>query len=206
MSKYGDEKVLVVSRALFDSIGTFQGVSTLHPTHYLERFLAPGVAFFMDRADAEADSGFKQIIPYVLFHCNGKWLRYTRGGSGGEARLHDKGSLGIGGHINPVDWRGAEQGMDTYLAGVERELAEEVTWSGPVKQRLFGLINDDSNEVGSVHLGVIHIFDVENENVVANEKALSSIGFYTLDELRSPQIFDGLETWSQLSVNALSNI
>lgn len=71
------------------------------------------------------------------------------GGSGGEARLHDKGSIGIGGHINPVDRQSGHDDVSTYLAGVEREIREELVIDGGCTQRVLGVINDDSNEVGA---------------------------------------------------------
>lgn len=202
MSKYNGEEVLVVPRALFDEIGSFQGVK-YGVDAYLETFLSPGNAFFMDRAQAEMDPGHKQLIPYAIFTYQDKILHYTRGGSGGEARLHDKGSIGIGGHINPIDWQGAEQGMSTYMAGVERETNEELSIKDPFQQKVIGLINDDSNEVGSVHLGVIHEFKLSSDQVSSNEDAIAKLTFYTLDELKKPELFDKLETWSQLCLQAL---
>lgn len=202
MSKYKGEKVLVVPRPLFDDLGAFQGVKQ-DVNVYLETFLAPSNAFFMDRAQAELDPGHKQLIPYAIFTYQNKILHYTRGGSGGEARLHDKGSIGIGGHINPVDWQGEEQGMSTYMAGVERETNEELSIADPFAQTVIGLINDDSNEVGSVHLGVIHEFKLSSGDVTSNEDAIARLTFYTLEELKSPELFEKLETWSQLCLLAL---
>lgn len=202
MSKYKGEKVLVVPRALFDEVGSFHGVK-YGADAYLDKFLAPGNAFFMDRGEAELDPTHKQLIPYAIFTYGDKILHYTRGGSGGEARLHDKGSIGIGGHINPVDWQGAEQGMSTYMAGVERETKEELNIQDAYTQSVIGLINDDSNEVGAVHLGVIHQFELSSEQVTSNEDAIAKLTFYTLGELRNPVLFDKLETWSQLCLLAL---
>lgn len=86
----------------FEEAGYFQGHRE-GGDHYLNAFMKPGVASFMDREAAENDPSHKQIIAYAIFCHQGRILHYTRGGSGGEARLHDKGSIGIGGHINPVD-------------------------------------------------------------------------------------------------------
>lgn len=202
MSKYKGEKVLVVPRELFDKVGSFHGVK-YGADNYLETFLAPGNAFFMDREEAEQDPSHKQLIPYAIFTFQGKILHYTRGGSGGEARLHDKGSIGIGGHINPVDWQGAEQGMSTYLAGVERETREELDIADPYTQTAIGLINDDTNEVGAVHLGVIHEFKLTSDRVSSNEDAIARLTFYTLEELKEQTLFNKLETWSQLCLLAL---
>ena len=99
MSRYHGEQVLVVPRAAFEEAGYFQGHRE-GGDHYLNAFMKPGVASFMDREAAENDPSHKQIIAYAIFCHQGRILHYTRGGSGGEARLHDKGSIGIGGHIN----------------------------------------------------------------------------------------------------------
>ena len=127
-------------------------------------------------------------------------LAYARTAKGGETRLHDKWSLGIGGHINPVD--GLADNIDTYLAGVEREIREEISFSGTATQKLYAVINDDTNEVGSVHLGIVHRFELDNEEVVPLEKKLANLKFCTLEELAGP-LYDKLETWSAICVDAL---
>lgn len=198
MSKYNGEQVLVVPRAVFERVGAFQGVSR-QPGEYLGAFLEGGNAQFMDRDEAENDPSFKQLIAYALFCHHGRVLAYTRGGSGGEARLHDKISIGIGGHINPVD--GLADSLATYMAGVEREIREEISFDGKVKQSLFAVINDDSNAVGSVHLGIVHLFELASDRVSANEAALANLRFLTPSELRAS--YDRLETWSQLCLGSL---
>lgn len=202
MSRFNGEKVLVIPRSLFDSIGSFHGVQK-DAEAYLDAFFSGGAASFMDREAAELDPSFKQIIPYAVFTHNGKILHYTRGDSGGEARLHDKGSIGIGGHINPVDAGEAGIGLSTYLAGVQREIDEELTIEGTWTQSVIGLLNDDTNSVGAVHLGIIHRFDLSSDQVRANEAAIASLGFYAPDELKNAPLHDKLETWSQLALASL---
>jgi predicted NUDIX family phosphoesterase len=165
--------------------------------------MQPGIAQFMDREAAEQDPSFKQIIPYGIFRYNGKILHYTRGGSSGEARLHDKGSLGIGGHINPIDNQDHTMGITTYMAGVEREVSEEITINGSFTQKVIGVINDDSNDVGAVHLGVVHLFELSTNDVTSNESALANLQFLSPDELMQPTLYDKLETWSQLALQLL---
>lgn len=200
MSRYQGEEVLVVPRSVMNAIGTFQGVST-NAENYLNAFMQPGVSSFIDRELAENSPEFKQLIPYAIMEFNGKYLCYTRGGSGGEARLHDRMSLGIGGHINPID--GSQNaGLDTYLAGVERELSEEIDIQTSYTQKVVALINDDSNPVGSVHLGVVHRFNLSSDQVFSKEDAIAQLQFLSLEELHTIY-FDRLETWSQLAVKAL---
>ncbi len=199
MSRYNGEQVLVVPRAAFEAVGAFNGVR-LNPQDYLNAFLKPGVAHFMDRELAEQSPEFKQLIAYAIFCHKGRVLAYSRTAKGNETRLHDKWSLGIGGHINPID--GLAENLSTYLAGVEREIREEITFSGSACQQLYAVINDDTNEVGSVHLGIVHRFDLDSEEVCANEKALANLGFRELDELAGP-LYEKLETWSAICVDAL---
>lgn len=199
MSRYHGEQVLVVPRDAFDAVGAFQGVR-MNPEDYLRAFLAPGVARYMDRDEAECNPQFKQLIAYAIFRHQGRILAYSRTSKGGESRLHHKMSLGIGGHINPVD--GLTDSIDTYLAGMEREIREEIIFSGSATQRLYAVINDDSNEVGSVHLGIVHLFEPDSEEVAPNEKALADLGFHSLHELAGP-LYERLETWSAICVDAL---
>ena len=199
MSRYNGEQVLVVPREAFEAVGAFNGVR-LNPQEYLNAFLKPGVAHFMDRELAEQSPQFKQIIAYAIFCHKGRVLAYSRTAKGNETRLHDKWSLGIGGHINPIG--GVAENISTYLAGVEREIREEITFSGDAQQQLYAVINDDTNEVGSVHLGIVHRFDLDSEEVRSNEKALANLGFRDLEELAGP-LYEKLETWSAICVDAL---
>lgn len=203
MSKYADERVLVVARSLFDELGSFQGFSA-NVSHYLPSFLDPAQNYFMARDDAEDDPSHKQIIPYAIFHHNGRVLHYVRGSKSGEQRLAAKGSLGIGGHINSEDAAQASIEKDTYLTGVEREINEELILNGAYRQRTVALINDDSNDVGKVHIGVVHVFDLESDNVHPNESPITQLEFLDRDQLGARR--DSLETWSQICFDHLDTI
>jgi len=204
MKDYNGEQILVVKRELFDSLGNFQGINT-DVDSYHSVLLDPANNFFTDRGPAEEDPTHKQIIPYALFHFQGKFLNYARGKSGGEARLHAKRSLGIGGHINPVDTRKDNLGMDTYMAGVEREIEEELNISGTHTQKIVAILNDDSNEVGKVHLGVVHLFELDSNDVTANEDAIADLKFSSIEELQG-DMRDSLESWSQFCADILPDI
>ncbi|MEM7145094.1 MAG: hypothetical protein AAF591_08140 [Verrucomicrobiota bacterium] len=201
--KYPDEKVLVVSRALLDEIGSFQGFNPA-ADQYLPAFLKKENNYFLDRDDAEDDPSHKQIIPYAIFHHQGRLLHYVRGGGSGEKRLAAKGSIGIGGHINAEDEEAASLEKDTYLTGVEREVDEELNLESDHTQSIVGLINDDSTEVGSVHLGVVHLFDLASDQVTSNEDNIVDLAFLTREELKARH--DNLETWSQILVENLDSI
>ncbi|MDF2376193.1 MAG: hypothetical protein P1U81_08110 [Verrucomicrobiales bacterium] len=203
MSKYADENVLVISRDLFDELGSFQGIS-LEPENYLPTILDPANNHFLGRDLAEEDPSFKQIIPYAIFRHEDRFLHYVRGGKSGEKRLAAKGSIGIGGHINDTDYAASSLDRDTYSIGVEREIDEELNIEGDHTQEVLGLINDDSNEVGKVHLGVVHLFTLESAQVTAGEENIESLEFLTLEELQARH--DRLETWSQICVDGLARL
>jgi predicted NUDIX family phosphoesterase len=197
-----EEHILVIKRSLFDELGAFQGFSP-DAARFLDAVLAPGANFFLPRAPAETDPSHKQIIPYAIFRHGDRYLSYMRGGKSGEKRLVAKRSIGIGGHINPHDEREDSLARTTYLNGVEREIDEELRITGSHTQKVIGLINDDSNEVGQVHLGVVHLFELETEQVISNEDAIQDIQFSTLEELTA--MMDRLETWSQICVKHLAS-
>lgn len=197
-----EEHILVIKRALFDQLGAFEGFQP-EAQRYLDAILAPGANFFLPRGPAETDPTHKQIIPYSIFHHQGRYLVYTRGGKSGEKRLHAKQSVGIGGHINPHDEREDSLASTTYFNSIDREIDEELRITGAHSQRVIGLINDESNAVGQVHLGVVHLFELETDDVSSNEDAIQDLRFASLEELSANHA--NLETWSQICVRHLVN-
>lgn len=203
MASFEDENVLVIRRSLFDKIGAFQGL-TGDVTRYLPSFLDPANNFFLPREKAENDPSHKQIIPYSIFRYRDRFLRYVRGKKSGEQRLANKASIGIGGHINQQDAAKASLERDTYMTGVEREIREELVIPGTYTQHLAALINDDSNPVGQVHLGVVHLFDLATDTVSPGEANIQDLAFLTREELLDER--DQLETWSQICIDNLDSI
>lgn len=205
MSKYAGEQVLVVKRAVLEEIGTFHGILTDGLDAALAKLLDPARHFFMDRDAAEQDPTHKQLIPYCVFRCGGRVLHYTRGKSGGESRLHAKISVGVGGHVNPVDTGNGRTGPEAYHAAVTREIEEELILPQAHEHRIIALLNDDSNAVGQVHLGVVHLVELRTEDVRAREDALAELAFSELTELNGPA-YERLETWSQFCVRHLTGV
>jgi predicted NUDIX family phosphoesterase len=158
-------------------------------------------ARFIDRPLAEDDPTLKQIIPYSLLCSGERIFRYQRTRAGSEKRLHGLYSVGVGGHINPVD---ADQtGMDIVRAAALREIAEEFVCRPSLPAGLPGLINDDSNPVGRVHLGVVFRYELLDESISPNEpENFADFGLASATELSST--LDQYETWSQIAIRALS--
>jgi predicted NUDIX family phosphoesterase len=193
------ERVLVVPSELFDRLGRFQGFVP-DAERYLADFFAPGVARFLERDKAEEDPSFKQIIPYVILRCGGEVFAYTRGKSQGESRLHAKRSIGIGGHVDESDADGAAS-RAAYDGAVLRELGEEVAIAADGSLRCIGLINDDATPVGQVHLGVVHLYDLDRPRVDAREDGIAESGFIPIAQLAEER--DRLESWSRLVADAV---
>ena len=197
------EHVLVIRRSLFEKLGSFHGLNS-EINRYLPVFLEPGNHFFIPRAEAEEDPSLKQLIPYVVVTHGERLLHYRRGSGSGETRLLKKGSVGIGGHINDGDGLGEAFDAAAYQRALMRELMEELSLSGSFVERPLALLNDDTNSVGAVHLGIVHQCQLSSPEVSANEEAIAELGFLTLEELSARH--DQLETWSQLVVKGWNGL
>ncbi|MEP6708929.1 MAG: hypothetical protein ABJB32_02210 [Verrucomicrobiota bacterium] len=198
-----DENVLVVRRSLFDQLGSFQGLN-FEPQKYLDALLSRGNNFFISRGAAENDPAHKQIIPYAIIACGDRILHYVRGKKAGEQRLVAKGSIGIGGHMNDEDESLFAWDETAYRAGVEREVNEEIRIETNFEDRIVALLNDDTTDVGRVHLGIVHLFRLSEPKVEKREAMITSLAFLTKDELRARR--DILETWSQICVDSLDRL
>ena len=198
-----EENILVIKRALFDQLGSFQGLN-FEPQKYLDAILSRGNNFFLPRKQAETDPTHKQIVPYAVIVFENKILYYVRGKRAGEQRLVAKGSIGIGGHLNDNDESLFAWDEAAYRAGVEREVNEEIKINTAFEDRIVALLNDDSTEVGRVHLGIVHMFKLAEPKVEKREAMITNLGFVSPEELRARR--DSLETWSQLCVDALDRL
>jgi predicted NUDIX family phosphoesterase len=198
-----DEMILVVRRSLFDELGAFQGLN-FEVERYLPALLARENNFFTPRAAAETNPELKQIIPYVLLVHQGRVLHYVRGKKAGEQRLVAKGSIGIGGHMNDTDEGLFTLDEGAYHAAVQREVGEELRLKTVYQDSVVALLNDDSNEVGKVHLGVVHVFELDSDNVDKGEAMITELQFLSRDQLRAKR--DALESWSQICFDSLDEL
>jgi predicted NUDIX family phosphoesterase len=204
VSTVAEERILVVPTSLFRELGYFQGFSR-EIDRYWPQLVTGDHVEYRARGEMEEDPSYKQLIPYVLF----RWtspdgtphlFEYQRGSGQGERRLHAKCSVGIGGHISSVD---AEIGPShhVYREGMRRELEEEVIIDTPYEESVVGLINDDETSVGRVHLGMVHLCDVEFPHVRPREADILDGRFTPASDILAR--LDQFESWSQIAVRAL---
>lgn len=172
---------------LSDSITPFRRGATTDPTP--------------KENNAEINTDYKQPIPYILIKRGNEIYIYERLSGGGESRLHSKLSLGVGGHMNP------EEGnfQEVLMTNLNRELDEEVNIQSSNRNLQFiGLINDDLNEVGKVHLGILAILELSDGATVSVRELEELKGYWlTIEELKHPDTYNQLEPWSKIAVDIL---
>jgi predicted NUDIX family phosphoesterase len=197
------ENVLVVRRSLFDQLGSFQGLN-FEVQKYLDAFLSRGNNFFLPRSEAEINPVYKQIIPYAVIAFEDSVAYYVRGKKAGERRLVAKGSIGIGGHMNETDESLFALDEEAYRAGVEREVNEEIKIDSPFEDRIVALLNDDTTEVGRVHLGIVHVFRLTEQKVQKREAMITGLTFLPKEELLARR--EAMESWSQICLDSLERL
>jgi predicted NUDIX family phosphoesterase len=181
------ELVYVVPRETILGDGAWHGVRTTDTNEFLAVVAAHGR--FEPRAAMEADPSFKQIIPYVVLRDRERYFLMRRTRAGGDARLHDAWSIGVGGHVNPGD--------GDLAGGLLREWTEELVADFVPEFRLVGLLNDDTTDVGRVHLGAIYLAEADGRPVAIRETDKLSGAFATPAQVQ--EVADRLETWSRLA-------
>ncbi len=150
------------------------------------------------RAEVENDPTFQQIIPYVVFRHDDRYLLTHRLRASSERRLRKQYSLGVGGHINPGDLGAG----DPILDGLKREWEEEVVYQGTFEARLLGFLNEDSSPVSKVHLGVVFVVDGDTPTITIRETDKLAGELLTLDEMR--MYYLAMESWSQIVYDRLT--
>lgn len=186
------ERVLVLPRASVPGGCDFRGVRQADADALtVLRHAVATHGRYLDRPLAEEDPTHKQLIPYVVVRDGSAVFLMERTDAGGDARLHGKASIGVGGHLNPID-----EGQDALMAGLRREWDEELEADWPPRFELVGLLNDDANPVGAVHLGVVFTVEAGGRPVAVREHD-KLIGHFA-EPSEVDQAWDRLETWSQL--------
>ena len=154
---------------------------------------------FISRADAERDPNYKQIIPYVTIRRDGLWLLFQRKSTQTEARLHNKYSLGLGGHITRET---DHESLNPIMAGLYRELDEEISIKHG-EPKYIGILNDDESDVGKVHLGLLFEINAQSSIFELPEADKMSAQWVETDALA--KYYPQMETWSQFLLDLLRN-
>jgi predicted NUDIX family phosphoesterase len=181
-----DELVFVVPRASVADEAGWYGIRTDDLDAFLEALERDGR--YEARTAMEVDPSFKQVIPYLVLRDGERFFLMRRTKAGVDARLHDRYSIGVGGHLNPGD--------GGVLGGLRREWHEELVAEFEPEFRLVGLLNDDTTEVGAVHLGAVYVADATGRPVEIRETDKLSGAFAEPHEVAA--VVDRMETWSRL--------
>lgn len=186
MTAPSPEQVLVIPRsALMGDPGwhglTTEGLATFEA-------LVRDHGRFVARPSAEGDRSLKQVIPYLVLRDGPRYFLMVRTRAGGDPRLHDRASIGVGGHLNPGD--------RDLAGGLVREWREELVATFEPDFRLIGLLNDDTTDVGSVHVGAVYLADAAGRQVAIRETDKLRGAF--ADPAAVAEVAERLETWSRL--------
>jgi predicted NUDIX family phosphoesterase len=200
-----EEKVYCVERKKLFNNDEFNGIKSKDEVNFNYSDLQNGIFLYRKKPNspnnltAELDASFKQIIPYIILKHDNKFFCYGRTSKAGEDRLHQKYSLGIGGHINPCDSETVSEN-DIIVDGALRELNEEIEFSGEPNFEFVGYLNSEEDEVSKVHLGLVYFLNLDSPNVVLKEEELEDGKFLSLDELDA---LPNLEDWAKKVLNFL---
>lgn len=193
------EKVMVFDSSIIKNKYSFQGVVSGESVEKISgEIFKPQNLSYMDRDIAEKNFNYKQIIPYCIFTKGELVFVYERSKSGSETRLHNLLSIGVGGHINPCDGNNVE----AVNSACKREIMEEVSFLTEEQITPIALINDDSDEVNSVHFGVVYHIKLRDDSIfIPVDKALANGTFKTFDELLLDE--SRIEKWSKLVISVI---
>lgn len=186
------EQILVVPRQLIDDTYGESNAKLLGADEKQFKSLVQTHYTYMPRPEAEVDQAMKQVIAYCVVKSEGDILVMRRLKTQGEARLHNRCSIGVGGHINDTDAT-----RDVVEAGLIRELEEEVFLDASYKLTYLGLINDNSSEVNTVHVGLCYLVEVPNHACRIRETEKMEGSWVPCTELR--KLWDSLEGWSRIA-------
>lgn len=184
------EHVLVVRRERLPGGGAWYGLRTEGLGPFLDVVAREGA--YAPRDAMEQDPAYKQIIPYLVLRDGDRYFLMRRTRAGVDRRLHDRWSIGVGGHLNPGD--------DGLLGGLRREWREELDADFEPAFQPLALLNDDTTDVGAVHLGIVFVADAMGRPVAVREHDKLTGAFATPAEVAA--VADDLETWSRLVFEA----
>jgi len=188
-----EERVYVVPRSTVPDGADWYGLRTDGLDDFVGALERDGR--YEPRDEMERDPSFKQVIPYLVLRDGARYFLMQRTTAGADARLHGRYSIGVGGHLNPGD--------GGLLGGLEREWREELIADFVPEFRLIALLNDDTTDVGAVHLGAVYVADAEGRPVAIRETDKLTGAFAEPSEVAA--VTDRMETWSRLVFESLAD-
>lgn len=192
-----EENIMVVKRTdFFTDDDAWQGIHDSDLESHLERIKAYHT--FLPRSLMELDETYKQIIPYIIFTYQDSYFLMQRQSHSSEQRLKNKFSLGIGGHLRYEDMKESD-----IVSWAMREFHEEVDYSGTFSTQFLGILNDDSSDVGRVHMGLVLLFKGDSPAIKVKSELKSG---QLLSLHKCTEYYDTLESWSQMAVRFLSTL
>ena len=195
-----EEHVMVIPTEVLFEAGSFQGLS-FDIKQYIKLIENPKLIQFKSRKIIENDINYKQIIPYAILNHEKSVFSYRRGKLLKEKRLFGNYSIGIGGHISVHD---ENLFSETYSQGMDREINEEIEIKAEYTKSLVAILNDDKDEVGRVHFGVIYIFGLSKPVILTKEKSINEGKFINITELKKN--IDKYENWSQICIKHIDDL
>lgn len=214
MTDHLSEYVLCIPSSKLDKAGRFQGFSK--DAKVLESLFADEDFAYLSRSEVESDESVKQLVTYSIVAYgpnpgNMVFFSYTRGGPGGEDRLKRKLSVGIGGHVSgdqvsfkldPDDPFPDMPWYNRFRCEAMREIDEEISHNSRIPRlNLWGLINDDSDPVGRVHLGLVFVFTCTDPDIGSNDEAVSDGRMLTYGQIMAN--YDRYESWSKIVIDSV---
>ncbi len=191
------EKILVVERnELLLNVKT-DGIYIEDMNLLLDKISKKG--FYMDRSVAEEDERYKQIIPYLVYRYKNQYFLMQRSSKAGEQRLKNLYTLGIGGHVRESDLKLATNLFDL----AQREFFEEINFVGNYTPIFLGILNDDSNSVGRVHLGLVFLLEGDSADISVKTELQSGV-LMSLEQIA--KLEESLEGWSKMLFSYLQKI
>ena len=183
-----DEKILVVAKDKLFSHTSVNGFLPLSNFDQYEEIIKSNKQFLW-RSTMETDVAYKQICPYLIFYFQDTFFVMQRKSSASEQRLKNKFTMGSGGHLRQEDVDGR-----SIMAWAEREFNEEIVYNGSYTIHPFGIVNDESDLVGQVHMGLVFLLKGDSDDIAIRSE-LKQGSLMTLEECE--QLFDIMESWSQ---------
>lgn len=192
------EKVLVVPRAVLFGVRNerlFQGF--WHGKNDKIESIISKCHYFVPRNEAENNHYFKQIVPYIVFKHKNRFFVYRRTSKGSDKRLHFLYSIGIGGHINPLDTKDMKGNeFEVVVNAMKREFKEEVIYPHDYDFKKIGYINDDSDPVGMDHFGVVFLVEGTSPDIRVRET--QKIRGKLVEFKKIDNFSNNFETWSKI--------